>query len=99
MCASLLSLTCAHTGSPEAWVCSISEDHVVDQLRFADPDGADGGVPVTHVGHPIFDALRGEGQVETDFVILDEAHYRAKFGVNNPNLPVLAQLKKGSSDS
>jgi len=26
--------------------------------------------------------------------ILDEAHYKAKFGVSNPNLKVLAQLKK-----
>jgi intracellular sulfur oxidation DsrE/DsrF family protein len=26
--------------------------------------------------------------------ILDEAHYQAKFGVSNPNLKVLAQLKK-----
>lgn len=26
--------------------------------------------------------------------ILDEAHYRAKFGVSNPNLKVLAELKK-----
>jgi intracellular sulfur oxidation DsrE/DsrF family protein len=26
--------------------------------------------------------------------ILDDAHYRAKFGVRNPNLPVLEQFKK-----
>ena len=26
--------------------------------------------------------------------ILDEAHYRAKFGVSNPNLPVLEQFRK-----
>ena len=26
--------------------------------------------------------------------ILDDAHYRAKYGVPNPNLPVLVQLKK-----
>lgn len=26
--------------------------------------------------------------------ILDDAHYRSRFGVPNPNLPVLAQLKK-----
>ena len=26
--------------------------------------------------------------------ILDDAHYRSRFGVANPNLPVLAQLKK-----
>jgi intracellular sulfur oxidation DsrE/DsrF family protein len=26
--------------------------------------------------------------------ILDDAHYRAKFGVANPNIPVLAQFKK-----
>ncbi len=26
--------------------------------------------------------------------ILDNAHYRAKHGIDNPNLPVLAQLKK-----
>jgi intracellular sulfur oxidation DsrE/DsrF family protein len=26
--------------------------------------------------------------------ILDDAHYRAKFGVPNPNLKVLAELKK-----
>ena len=26
--------------------------------------------------------------------ILDAAHYKAKFGVDNPNLPVLAKLKK-----
>ena len=26
--------------------------------------------------------------------ILDDAHYRAKFGIGNPNLPVLEQMKK-----
>lgn len=26
--------------------------------------------------------------------ILDDQHYKAKFGVNNPNLPVLSKLKK-----
>ena len=26
--------------------------------------------------------------------ILDDAHYRAKYGVDNPNLPVLAKMKK-----
>jgi intracellular sulfur oxidation DsrE/DsrF family protein len=26
--------------------------------------------------------------------ILDDAHYRAKFGIANPNLPVLAEMKK-----
>jgi len=26
--------------------------------------------------------------------LLDDAHYRSRFGVSNPNLPVLAQLKK-----
>jgi intracellular sulfur oxidation DsrE/DsrF family protein len=27
-------------------------------------------------------------------LVLDDAHYRAKFGVANPNLPVIAQLRK-----
>jgi intracellular sulfur oxidation DsrE/DsrF family protein len=27
-------------------------------------------------------------------LVLDDAHYRAKFGVDNPNLPVIAQLHK-----
>jgi intracellular sulfur oxidation DsrE/DsrF family protein len=26
--------------------------------------------------------------------LLDDAHYRAKFGVRNPNLPVLAEMKR-----
>jgi intracellular sulfur oxidation DsrE/DsrF family protein len=26
--------------------------------------------------------------------ILDDAHYKAKFGMANPNLPVLAEMKK-----
>lgn len=30
--------------------------------------------------------------------ILDDAHYRAKFGVPNPNLPVLRQMKKAGTE-
>ena len=30
--------------------------------------------------------------------ILDEAHYKAKFGVSNPNVQVLSQLKKAGVD-
>jgi intracellular sulfur oxidation DsrE/DsrF family protein len=30
--------------------------------------------------------------------ILDDAHYRAKFGVANPNLPVLRQMKKAGTE-
>lgn len=29
---------------------------------------------------------------------LDDAHYRKKFGVDNPNLPVIAQLRKAGVD-
>ena len=44
-------------------------------------------VPLAHAQFAVVfhgDALDG---------ILDDAHYRAKFGVANPNLPVLAKLK------
>jgi len=30
--------------------------------------------------------------------ILDDAHYRAKYGVANPNLPVLRQMKKAGTE-
>jgi len=30
--------------------------------------------------------------------ILDDAHYREKFGVSNPNLKVLSQLKKSEAE-
>jgi intracellular sulfur oxidation DsrE/DsrF family protein len=47
-----------------------------------------GGVPLAHARFVVVfhgDAMAG---------ILDEAHYKARFGVSNPNLTVLAQLKK-----
>src|SRR5687767_11392528 len=53
MCASRLSLTCAHTGNPEACVCSISEDDVVDQPGFTDSDGADRCIAVAYVVHAL----------------------------------------------
>ena len=31
-------------------------------------------------------------------VVLDDAHYRKKYGVPNPNLPVIAQLRKAGVD-
>jgi len=31
-------------------------------------------------------------------IVLDDAHYRAQFGVANPNLPVIAQLRKAGVD-
>ncbi|WP_266158433.1 DsrE family protein [Dyella silvatica] len=31
-------------------------------------------------------------------LVLDDEHYRAKFGVANPNLPVIAQLRKAGVD-
>jgi intracellular sulfur oxidation DsrE/DsrF family protein len=46
------------------------------------------GVPLAHAQFAVVfhgDAIDG---------ILDDAHYKAKFGVKNPNLPVLAALKK-----
>jgi len=46
------------------------------------------GVPLSHVRFAVVfhgSALAG---------ILDEAHYRAKFGVSNPNLAVLEQFRK-----
>jgi len=46
------------------------------------------GVPPGHVKFVVVfhgDAIDG---------ILDAAHYRAKFGVDNPNLPVLEKMKK-----
>src|SRR5688572_32955918 len=57
MCANLRSLTCAHTGNPEAFVWVISEDDVVYQLGFAHANGADGRIAVAHV----VDTLKGVG--------------------------------------
>jgi len=31
--------------------------------------------------------------VRSDDAVLDDAHYKAKYGVSNPNLPVLSQLR------
>ena len=46
------------------------------------------GVPLTQAKFVIvFHAAGIDG-------ILDDAHYRTKFGCDNPNLPVIAQLKK-----
>jgi len=55
-------------------------------------------------------ALRGQGvaPLNTRFAlifhgraidaILDNAHYRAKFGIDNPNLPLLSGLKKAGAE-
>lgn len=46
------------------------------------------GIPVNHARFVIvFHGLATNG-------ILDNEHYRAKYGIDNPNLPVLAALKK-----
>src|SRR6266550_3231297 len=57
MCANRRSVTCAHAGSPDVCSWTISEDDVVDQFGFADPNGADGSITMTH----IVDALKRVG--------------------------------------
>jgi len=47
------------------------------------------GVPLAHARYVI--DFHGPGAV---YGLLDNAHYRQKFGADNPNLPVLAALKK-----
>lgn len=50
------------------------------------------GVPV---GHLKFVAVASGGATP---LALDDAHYQAKFGVNNPNLAVIRQLKAAGVD-
>jgi len=47
------------------------------------------GVPLSNTRYVI--DFHGPGAV---YGLLDNAHYRQKFGTDNPNLPVLAELKK-----
>jgi intracellular sulfur oxidation DsrE/DsrF family protein len=47
------------------------------------------GVPLAHADYII--DFHGRGAV---YGLLDNAQYRQKFGIDNPNLPVLAELKK-----
>jgi len=50
------------------------------------------GVPVSHLK---FVAV---AYADATAVALDNAHYQAKFGVPNPNLPLIAALKKAGVD-
>src|SRR5258705_2477404 len=47
------SLTSAHTGNPDAWSWTMSEDDVVDQLGFAHPYRTDCGITVSHIVHAL----------------------------------------------
>lgn len=50
------------------------------------------GVPLDHL--KFVAVAYGPGTA----VVVDNAHYKAKFGVDNPNLPVIAQLRKAGVD-
>lgn len=50
------------------------------------------GVPLDHL--KFVAVAYGPGTA----VVVDDAHYKAKFGVDNPNLPVIAQLRKAGVD-
>src|SRR5207237_7747373 len=53
MCASRRSVTCAHVGNPEVCSCTISEDDVVDQFGFTDPNCTDRSITMTHSVDPL----------------------------------------------
>lgn len=50
------------------------------------------GVPISHLH---FVAVASGGATA---LALDDAHYRQQFGIDNPNLPVITQLRKAGVD-
>lgn len=71
------------------------------------PDKPDQVAPVVNMAGTELNTLAAHGVLRknvrfvvvfhtepSDVAVLDNAHYRARFGVDNPNLPVLAQLRR-----
>lgn len=54
---------------------------------------ASAGVPMSHLK---FVAIASGGATP---MVLDDAHYQTKFGMSNPNLPVIKQLKAAGIDA